>query len=390
MGNQSKRAAQSGDPKSRVHFVTCGPGLEALLQEELSGLRVGRLERQVGGARFEGRAQDAWAANLCSRTATRVLERLVRFPAPDADRLYDGIQEVDWTKWLKPGGTLSVAARSRESELEHTQFVAQRTKDAVVDALREARGERPNVDRDDPDLRLDVHLFRDRATLSIDTSGEPLFKRGWREHQGRAPLSETMAAAAVLLSGWDRRSPLVDPFCGSGTILIEAAAIATGRVPGAFGREYAFERWPDHDARAFAALKAKVFAKAKPAGKLRLVGYDVDAERVAAARANVAAAGFEDVITIEQRAAKDLNLRSGWNAWIVTNPPWGERVGEGDALVGLYQDFGAYCREHLAGYSLSVLSGNNQLTKALGLKADRRVAMEHGGIEVELVNFSLH
>src|SRR5438105_4948511 len=199
-------------------FVTCAPGIEPILHGEIRALKLSKVERQVGGVRFEGTSRDAWRANLELRTAVRVLRKLARFEARDESALYAGVASLDWSRFLRPDGRLRVDAHSKESALEHTLFVEQRTKDAIVDALRAQHGTRPSVDLEDPDLGVYVHLFRDRCTVLVDTSGDSLHKRGWRKFQGRAPLAETLAAAVVLASGWDRRAPLLDPFCGSGTI----------------------------------------------------------------------------------------------------------------------------------------------------------------------------
>jgi 23S rRNA G2445 N2-methylase RlmL len=211
-----------------IFFASCAPGIEPVLHEEARALRLAKVERQVGGVRFEGTMRDAWRANLYLRTAIRVLLRVARFEARDTDALYAGVSRVDWSRFLRTDGTFVVDARTKESALDHTLFVEQRVKDAVVDQFRSRSGRRPAVDKESPDLGISVHLFRDRCTVMVDTSGESLHKRGWRRFQGRAPLAETLAAAIVMLSGWDRRSPLLDPFCGSGTILIEGALLAGG------------------------------------------------------------------------------------------------------------------------------------------------------------------
>ena len=375
-----------------VLFATCAPGLEPLLHAEAKALRLAKVERQVGGVRFEGRAADVWRANLELRTAIRVLRRLTRFASPDADHLYDGVRELPWERWLSPGGSLVVDAQSNESALDHTLFVQQRTKDAIVDRLKATRGERPAVDREDADLRVHVHLFRDRATVSVDSSGESLHKRGWRVHQGRAPLAETLAAAVVEWSGWDRRAPFLDPFCGSGTLLVEAAHRAMGRAPG-LSRRFAFERWPEHDAPAWARMRNEAEQRVRLPRKLRLVGSDLEPERVEEARANLVAAGCAELATLEVRDARTLELRPGWNAWIVTNLPYGVRVGGGEGdeeqLVEAVRAFGARLREAGAGYSLTTLSGNPRLTKALALKPSLRIALRNGALPVELLNFEL-
>ncbi len=367
-----------------VFFATCAPGIEAVLHGEARALRLERLERQVGGVRFEGTSEASWRANLELRTAVRVLQRLSRYSAREEGELYAGAAAVPWERFLRPDGTLAVAAQTRESRLDHSRFIEQRVKDAVVDRFRAKRGSRPSVDRVDPDLRIHVHLFRDRATLSLDTSGEPLHKRGWRRHQGRAPLAETLAAAIVLLSGWDRRAPLVDPFCGSGTIAIEAAWIALGLAPGSL-RTFGFERWLDHDDaryRAFRAARARPVARPR---RLNLVASDSDPTRIEEARANAESAGVADRIRFESHPATELRLRPGWNAWIATNPPHGQRLGQREDLLELYRELGARLRSQGQGCTLALLSGDRALSRALGLRGLRRIPLENGGLPCELL-----
>lgn len=366
-------------------FVTCAPGLEPLLHEELRALRLAKVERQVGGASFDGRLEDAWRANLELRTAIRVLWRLARFRAADADDLYRGVRELDWSRFLGPETTFAVAARSKDSALDHTMFVAQRVKDAVVDQLRERTGARPSVDREEPDVRLFAHLSRDRCTLSLDTSGDSLHRRGWRRIQGRAPLSETLAAAVLLLSGWDRRAPLVDPFCGSGTLLVEAALLAADQAPGLFRERFAFMALPGFDRAAWERLRAAARARSALPKKLVLRGSDADPAALAGARENLDVAGFSARIELEEARAEDFAPRPGWNAWIVTNPPYGERVGDVRALEPVYAAFGRQLREHCAGYRLALLSGNPELAERLDLRFDERIELKNGALDCELL-----
>ncbi len=368
-----------------TYFATCAPGIEPLLHREVRELRFARVERQVGGVRFDGSTVDEWRANLELRTAIRVLRRVDVFEARTEAQLYEGVSATDWSEYLKPDGTLVVSAQTKESTLDHSLFVAQMTKDAVCDQFLDRDGVRPSVDKDDPDLSLHLHLFRDRATLSIDTSGASLHKRGWRREPGEAHLAETLAAAIVLLGGWDRRSPLVDPFCGSGTILVEAALIANGIAPGLFRDGFGFERLPGHDAARYAALKERVRQSASPR-KIILRGLDLDPKAARAARANAASAGIESGVEITVGDAREFDFRRGWNAWIVTNPPYGERVGNAPELEALYREFGARVRSRCGGYHLALLSGNPRLTRALGIDIDRRTQLANGGIPCELLH----
>lgn len=372
-----------------TYFATCAPGLEPVLHAELADLRLAKLERQVGGVRFEGSLEDAWRANLWARTAVRILLRLARFEAASADALYAGAIAVDWGRFLRPDGTFRVDAQSNASALDHTLFVEQRVKDAVADTFRSLHGTRPSVDLEDPQVSIHVHLFRDRCTLSVDTSGDSLHKRGWRQFQGRAPLAETLAAGIVLLSGWDRRSPLLDPFCGSGTILIEAAWIAGGIAPGHLRDRFGFERWIGHDAARWRALVTKSRAEVSLQKKLVLEGSDSDAHAVEGARENLAAAGLADRVLLEVRDVAEFAPKRGWNAWIVTNPPYGERVGRERDLEGVYRRFGALLRERCAGYHAAILSGNPGLSRALGLEPEHRTSLKNGSIDCELLELPI-
>ncbi|MEW6072012.1 MAG: THUMP domain-containing protein [Planctomycetota bacterium] len=370
-------------------FATCAPGLEAVLHGEIRALRLARPERQVGGVRFEGSLAEAWRANLELRTAIRVLLRLARFPARDGDELHRAVAAVDWSEHLGPDGTLAVDAQTSESRLDHSRYVEQRVKDAIVDRLRREHGRRPAVHRDDPDLRVHLHLWRDRATLSLDTSGASLHKRGWRVDQGRAPLAETLAAGIVLLAGWDRRAPLLDPFCGSGTILVEAALFAAQIAPGLFRARFGFERWPGHDAAACAALREELRRRAVPLPRGRLRGADLDPARIEGARRNAAAAGVEAAIELAVGDAAQFAPRRGWNAWVVTNPPYGERIGEEDELLPLYRELGARLRERCAGYRVAIFSGNPRLARALALEPIARHPLTNGALACELLRYEI-
>ncbi len=364
----------------RMFFATCAPGVERVLHKEVLALGLSNVEQQVGGVKFEADMRGAFRANLWLRTAVRVLHVLRKFQARDTDELYNGVAVVDWSKFMSRNSSLSVHAQCRDSVIRHSQFLSQRVKDAVVDQLR--KGEvRPTVDKRDPDFRIHLHLYRDRATLSADTSGESLYKRGWRRYMGRAPLPESLAAFAVILSEWDRRSPLVDPFCGSGTILIEAALLARNLAPGLLGRSFAFEKWPDHDASAFSEEKDKAWTKAVPLPrKLKLVGWDKNRVHLHGASENIDSAGFTDQIQLEQGDATLVEFKKGWNAWIVTNPPFGERMGETETIHDLYRRFGKNVRDRCGGYRLALLCANPTLLEALAVEPETLTEVTHGGL----------
>ncbi len=366
------------------HFITCSPGVEPILHAEVKALRFSKVEQQVGGVRFIGTMQDAWRANLELRTAIRVLQRLDRFAAPDADELYKHVLAVDWRKYLEADGTFFVDAQCRESALDHSQFVAQRTKDGVVDFFRKKTGKRPSVAKEDADLRIHVHIWKDRATLSVDTSGNSLHKRGWRKYQGLAPLSETLSAAMVLHSGWNRRAPVVDPFCGSGTLLIEAALLASDHAPGLF-RSFGFENWPTHDAWAYAKVRESISSRIKMPRKLQLVGCEIERQHLQGIQANVESAGVADVVRVEQGDALEFPWKRGWNAQILSNLPYGMRVGDLDEITQLHRDFGKSVREQCSGYRVALLVGSRQLTNALGFQNWDEIPIQNGPIPCRLL-----
>ncbi len=314
-------------------FATAAKGTEPALRDELRELGLPGVRADRGGVHFEGGLGEGALACLASRIAVRVLYELGSFDAADGDALYDGVRGVDWRAYLTADRTLAVRASCRSSALTHTQFIAQRTKDAVVDQLRGRTGERPSVDLADPDVALFVHLVRDRATLYVDLAGEPLHRRGYRRRNVTAPLKETLAAAILRLSGWDRRSPLLDPMCGSGTIAIEAALWAAGVAPGLARPRLGLERWAMHDeagARAMADLRARLREPARREAP-SIVASDHDPAAIEATTENARAAGVS--ISVLRRSLADLRERQP-DAWLVTNPPYGERLPVTDELEG--------------------------------------------------------
>lgn len=374
---------------SRSFFVTCAPGIEPLLHAELKDLRLSRLEQQVGGVYFEGSLADALRVNLWARTAVRVLLRLARFQAATEDELYAGARSIDWSPYLSPDGSFVIDAHSNSSALDHTLFIEQRVKDAIVDCFRETHGRRPRVEKESPDLLVHVHLYKDRCTLLVDTSGESLHKRGWRRFQGRAPLAETLAAAIVLDSQWDQRSPLMDPFAGSGTLLVEAAMLACRIAPGLLRPGFALERWKDWDARTGDNLRKQAREARVPIGKRVLLGVEAEPETLREARENLASLGLEEAIRFEHGRAQNYEYKRGWNAWIVTNPPYGERIGDEEALARMYRDLGRQWKQRCEGWHASLFTGNARLAECLELKPVRRRALLNGALACELLHFEL-
>ena len=306
-------------------FATAAKGTETALRDELVELAFTGVRADRGGVHFSGTRREAYRACLWSRIAVRVLEPLGNFPCEDEDALYEGVLGCDFSELLSPKQTLSVSAACRSSRLTHTQYIAQRTKDAIVDRQREQHGARPDVDRDDPDLHVFVHLVRDHATVYLDHAGAPLHLRGYRLRHGEAPLKENLAAAVLRLSGFDPEKPVLDPMCGSGTLLLEAALWATRRAPGLLRQRFGFERWANFDAseqKAMVELRASARAAILPQSP-PITGSDVSAEALEIARENAKRAGVELSLTETASSRVRPEFERGL---LVANPPYGERL----------------------------------------------------------------
>ncbi len=370
-------------------YATTSVGLEEVLEQEIK--RIGGREVTVGrrGVAFRGNLETVYMANLWLRTAHRVLLNLVEFDAPDRKALYDGVRTVRWDEHLGRKGTLAADAVSNDSDLTHTRFIAQVIKDGIVDEFRDRYGTRPNVDRNNPDLRVSARLLNNRCVLSVDTSGERLHRRGYRPSFGfKAPLMETLAAGVVLLSEFDGSTPFVDPMCGSGTLLVEAALVARQVAPGLLGREFGFMRHPSYDRHLWRQLVELAKSQMKNDEECAIFGSDVADESLRAARASAAGAGMDDVIRLRKADIADLKSRT--EGMVVVNPPYGERLGEIEQLVELYQTLGRVLKTRCTGMSAHVLSGSPYLSQKMGLKSARRDIVWNGAIKCRLLHYSLY
>jgi len=306
-------------------FATAAKGTEGTLRDELRELGFEQVRAERGGVNFTGALTEGYRACLWSRIAVRILSPTARFECPNETALYEGVRAYDFSDILSANHTLAVSAACRDSRLTHTQFIAQKTKDAIVDQLRDRFGARPDVNLKDPDVHVFVHLLRDRATLYLDYSGESLHRRGYRTESGVAPMKETLAAAVLRLSGFDGEQAVVDPMCGSGTLAIEAALWAERRAPGLARARFGFERWRNFDereARAMRELREGARASIR-APRVLVAGSDTDTSTLEAARANAQRAG----VTVEWRSQSVRDARPPVpEGVLVTNPPYGERL----------------------------------------------------------------
>lgn len=373
-----------------TYFATTARGVEEILAAELRRLGCPEPVVERGGVSFRGDRTFCYRANLWLRTASRVLLPVGEFPCATEQDLYGGVRELDWNSWLTPDMTLAVEASLRDSNLTHSGYVALKTKDAVVDAIRERRGRRPSVDTRDPDLRIQVRLFRNRCTVSLDTSGEPLDRRGYRLDRGEAPLRETLAAALVELTGWDGSVPLVDPLCGSGTIVIEAALRGLGRAPGLLRQRFGFQRWPDFDAERWRQVVAEAAAERAGKSMVTVCGRDRSSEAVATARRNGQRAGVDFCVNLAVADILSLEPPVAGPGVLLCNPPYGQRLGEVEALKGFYRQLGDALKQHWKGYTAYLFTGSQELAKEVGLRPSRRIVLFNGPIECRLLRYELY
>ena len=370
-------------------FATTAKGVEEVLAAELVRIGAAGVCVESGGVRFTGGMEAAYRANLWLRTASRVLLTLSEFPCETPEQLYQGVRELDWSRFLTPSMTLAVDCNLRDSTLTHSGFVALKTKDAIVDDLRDRLGSRPDVDTKDPDLRVNVRLFRNRCTLSLDCSGTPLDRRGYRLDRHEAPLKENLAAALIELSGWDGSVPLVDPMCGTGTIAIEAALKALAIPPGLLRQGFGFQRWLGFDRPLWECLVEEARRGVLASLPAPVVGSDISHSAVAMAVENARRAGVLEQLSIGRTEIGELTPPPGPGV-LIFNPPYGKRLGEEEALRPLYKEIGDVLKKRCKGYTAYLFTGNLELAKCVGLKASRRMVLYNGPIECRLLKYEMY
>ena len=363
------------------HFFASSPrGLEPLLAAEIAPLGAQDIKQVHGGVAFAGDWRVCYMANLWSRLASRILWRVAEFDYAGEGDIYEAARTVDWMRLFTVERSLRVNVSAQKSPLTSLDFATLRIKDAVCDRFRETLGSRPNVDRANPDVRVHAFLESARGVFYLDTSGEPLFKRGWRAGAGEAPLRENLAAGIIMLSGWKPEEPLLDPMCGGGTLLIEAAAMARGRAPGA-RRSFGFEKLKNFDAKLWARIKSE--ERAEKAGKLDIFGSDNDPRVLGDARRNIAGAGVDRWVKLEQ--ADILERAAPAPAGImVANPPYGERIGSKEELAEFYPKLGSALKKNYPGWRCHFFTADLRLPKLMRLQPSRRVPLYNGALECRL------
>lgn len=361
-------------------------GLEEVLAKELINLGANNVEIGRRMVAFTGDKEMLYKANFCTRTAVKVLKPIKEFKAKDADEVYEEAKKIDWEKYMDVKSTFLVDSVIFSENFRHSKFVAYRVKDAIADYWREkSGGDRPNVVISNPDLRIHVHIAEDEVTIALDSSGESLHQRGYKTATVQAPLNEVLAAGLIMLTGWDGECDLIDPFCGSGTILIEAALIAQNVYPGVFRKEYAFEKWKDFDADLFDRIYNDDSQEREFDHKI--YGYDINRQVVQIATNNVLNAGVKDIVSVEQRDFYEFEQPLD-KAIMITNPPYGDRITTDD-IFDLYETIGKNLKRNFVGNDAWIISHHEDLFDKIGFRPSTKYALFNGSLECEFRKYQI-
>lgn len=360
-------------------------GLEEVLAKELTNLGANNIQIGRRMVSFTGDKAMMYRANLALRTAVRILKPIKHFKAHTADQVYDAVKSIDWKQYLTLQTTFAVDSVVYSQEFRHSKFVAYKVKDAIVDYFREEMGQRPNIRVTNPDIKLNIHIAEDSCTLSLDSSGESLHHRGYRQATVEAPINEVLAAGMILLTEWNGQCDLIDPMCGSGTIAIEAALIARNIMPGIFRKEFAFEKWQDFDRN----LLDTVYNDDSQERDFNhtIYGYDLNQKAIEGALANAKAAGVLREVTFQQRPFQEFT-RPEQPSVIITNPPYGERISTPD-LLGLYRTIGERLKKEFCGNEAWILSYREECFDQIGLKPSIKIPLYNGALDCEFRKYVL-
>ncbi|RZJ67614.1 MAG: class I SAM-dependent RNA methyltransferase [Flavobacterium sp.] len=362
-------------------------GFEEILAKELFSLGAQRVEPGVRMVSFTGDKGFMYKANMALRTALKILKPIYNFRATNENGLYKGISGIDWSTYLSANQTFVIDATVHSDHFNHSEFVAQKCKDAIVDQFRNKTGERPSIDKTHPDLRINIHIAKDQCTVSLDTSGASLHHRGYRTATNIAPINEVLAAGMLLLSGWDGRSDFLDPMCGSGTILAEAALIACNIPANINRKEFAFEKWNDFDGELFDMIANALLKKVREF-HYTIIGYDKAPSAVAKAKDNIANASLEDYVTIHEGNFFDSKKENQGPLHMLFNPPYGERLDID--LERFYREIGDTLKNGYPNTNAWFITANLEALKFVGLKPSRKIKLFNGSLEARLVKYEMY
>ncbi len=362
-------------------------GLEPVLMQEITALGARNAQEQTRAVSFEGDQELLYKANLYLRTALRILKPICHFKANNEAQLYNNVMEHDWSQYLDNHQTFAINSAVHSDHFTHSKFVALKTKDAIVDQFRNRTGQRPSIDVEEPHVRFHLRISQHHCTISIDSSGDPLNRRGYRQGVGKAPLNEVLAAGLIALSGWECNSHFVDPMCGSGTIAIEAALKAYNIAPGSIRKRFGFMNWNDFDRNLWNRLvhEAKLSERTFD---YEIVASDQSLLAIGVAGRNIKNIGLDSKIKLVKKAFDQLEPPSD-GGLLITNPPYGERLDEGD-MNALYKSIGDRLKQVYSGYDAWVLSSNFQAFKHVGLRPSRKIPLVNGALECSFRKYSMY
>ena len=358
-----------------------------MLAEELALLGAREAKAADAGVSFSAPFELVYAANLHSRIASRILWQVARFPYRKEDDVYAGAKAVSWREYFTAERTFKIETNAHRSPVRSLDFITLRVKDAIADAFREAIGRRPSVSARDPDVRVHVFLDATTCTLYLDTTGEPLFKRGRRDHVGEAPLKKNLAAGILRIAGWKPGVPLIDPMCGAGTFVTEAAEMTLGRAPG-IARDFGFRKLARFDASAWDRVLTTAKRAERPIEPLPIHGSDLHGRLVSQAAMNLRDAGLEGAVSLKQANFLEISAPAS-SGVLVTNPPYGVRIGEKEKLAEFYPELGALLKRKFAGWTAHIFSGDPDLAKLIRLKPSRKVVLYNGALECRLYEYRM-
>ncbi|OUR78263.1 23S rRNA (guanine(2445)-N(2))/(guanine(2069)-N(7))-methyltransferase [Marinomonas sp. 42_23_T18] len=392
---QNSQPESSSDTADNYQLeITCPLGLENILSQELAGRGLTQTRLGEGQVKLSTDLEGMYTACLWSRVATRVMLPLAQFDIDSAEELYDGVKSIDWSSHMTATSTLAIDCHGTNHTIRNTQFGAVKTKDAIADYFVERDGERPSVDKQEPDIRISVRVKREQVTISLDLSGGSMHRRGYRQHGAMAPLKENLAAGLLLRAGWgqDNFTQLIDPMCGSGTFLVEAALISLNIAPGASRNFWGFKGWLKHDHSLWQQLNdfAKNERIAPQDLNIRFFGTDNHQKAIAHSRENIKRAGLTGVVNVEMADFQDYDFEISQDAGpglVMTNPPYGERIGDELELVSLYRELGEWVVENCMNWRLFMLTSNQGLAKQIPLRPDKHTRVLNGGLECRAYRF---
>jgi 23S rRNA G2445 N2-methylase RlmL len=369
-------------------FAVCPTGLSEVLEKEIKQLGIEKTSKISSGVFFDSPWEGCYKVNLHSRVASRVVKPILDFHAYNQDEIYHNIQKHDFTKYIDVKQTMKVDATLRDCNINDQRFLAMKVKDAVVDQFRDKFGVRPDVSNQDADLRIVIHGYKNEYHVSIDTSGDALYMRGYRLEAGEAPMKENLAAGLLLISEWDQNSSVVDPMCGSGTFLIEAAMMVMRIAPGTLRKKFGFMRLKGFDQEKWEKLVDEAIEQEQQDLPFKMYGYDIDRKVLKAAKANAARAGVDHVIELKAETVATVTPAAE-KGIVITNPPYAIRMGDEDNVRDVYKDLGYTLKNRFKGWNAWLLSGNKDLIMDLKLKSTKRVFTYNGPIECRFLKYEM-